>query len=159
MDTSRKWLSPPMLMATAAMMVALAAMIVALAGTAGAGPLASSSKLNKSEKKQVKRIVSSQLKKLTFSTETQPVSIPAGGNGSISASCLGEKVVAGGGGPQFFPPTHPDNFNMQLRSSAPMVAGRSAGDGELPDAWRAVFHNSGPTEAFGTAYAICENIP
>ena len=58
MDTSRKWLSPPMLMATAAMTVALAALIVALAGTAGAGPLASSSKLNKSDKKQVKKIVS-----------------------------------------------------------------------------------------------------
>jgi hypothetical protein len=160
MDTSRKWLSPPMLMATAALMVALAALIVALAGTAGAGPLASSSKLNKSDKKQVKRIVSSQLQQLTFSPESLPALIPAGGNGSVSIGCPGgRRVVGGGGGPQFAPPTHPDNPNIQLISSIPTVGGLSAPDLQQPDAWRAVFHNSGPTEAFGTVYAICETIP
>jgi hypothetical protein len=121
MDTSRKWLSPPMLMATAALMVALALLIVALAGTAGAGPLASSSKLNKSDKKQVKKIVSSQLKQLTFTTETRAAVIPTGGNGSVSADCLGNRVVAGGGRPPFTPPTHPDAPIIQLLSSTAMA--------------------------------------
>jgi hypothetical protein len=160
MDTSRKWLSPPMLMATAALMVALAALIVALAGTAGAGSLASSSKLNKPDKKQVKRIVSSQLQQLTFTPESFPAVIPAGGNGSISIGCSGNRrVVGGGGGASFAPPINPDNPKIQLISSIPLAGGSTAPDLQQPDAWRAEFHNSGAQAAYANVFAICETIP
>ena len=156
--SKKRLLSPAMLLAVAALMIALAALIVALAGTAGAGPLASSSKLKKSDKKQVKRIISNEFQKVTFTTLTRSVSMPSGGDGFVSlGSCPGggrsvDVGAAGGSDPIGDP-------NVQLISSTPMAGVRAAGQGEEPNGWRVGFHNSGASPATGRAYVICATLP
>jgi hypothetical protein len=156
--SKKRLLSPAMLLATAGLMVALAALIVALAGTAGAGPLASSSKLSKSEKKQVKRIASNQVQQVTFTTLSRSVSMPSGGDGVVEVgSCPGgqrsvDVGAAGGSDPVGDP-------NVQLISSTPMVGVRAAQQGEEPNGWRVDFHNSGISQATARAYVICAALP
>jgi hypothetical protein len=147
-----------------AIIVAVVALVAALAGTAVAGPGASTSKLNKAKvklvsQKQAKKVLKAEAPNLTVGSagaltdleyvRSTSATVQPGQPGSAVANCPQGKYVTGGGG------AGADVSSLETLASHPS----NGTPGQLGyGSWEYRVHNSGGSPHTIHAYAICASL-
>ena len=147
-----------------AIIVAVVALVAALAGTAIAGPGASSSKLTKAKvklvsQKQANKVLKQEAPNLSVGSagaltdleyvRSSATSVNPAENGSAVANCPSGKFVTGGGG------AGGDVTSLETLADHPS----NGTPGQLGyTAWEYRVHNSGGSPHTIHAYAICANL-
>jgi hypothetical protein len=147
-----------------AIIVAVVALVAALAGTAVAGPGATSSKLTKAKvklvaQKQARKVLKQEAPNLTVGAanaltnleyvRSTATTVQPGQNGSAVANCPQDKYVTGGGG-----------SGADVTALVSLASHPSNGTpGQLGyGAWEYRVHNNGAAPHTIHAYAICASL-